>query len=45
MEDVYSQFMDCSSFVLGEEESRTLYEETKRITEYPDIAEFTRLLG
>jgi len=44
-EDVYSKFMDCSSFVLGEEESRTLYEETKRITEYPDIAEFTRLLG
>jgi len=37
--------MECSSFALGEEESRTIYEETKRIMEYSDINEFTHLLG
>ncbi len=44
-EDVYSKFMECSSFVLGEEESRTMYEEVKRITEYSDINEFTNQLA
>jgi len=45
MEDVYSKFMDCSSFALSEEASRTLYEETRRIMEYSDINEFTRLFS
>jgi 2-methylcitrate dehydratase PrpD len=44
-EDVYGKFMDCSSFVLGEEESRTVYEEIKRIIDYPDINEFTNLFA
>jgi 2-methylcitrate dehydratase PrpD len=44
-EDVYSKFMDCSSFVLNEDESRTLYKEIKKITEYSDINQFTQLLG
>jgi 2-methylcitrate dehydratase PrpD len=44
-EDVYRKFVECSGFALGEEESRTVYEEIKRIMEYPDINEFTKLLG
>jgi 2-methylcitrate dehydratase PrpD len=44
-EDVHRKFMDCASFALGEKESRTVYEEAKRIMEYPDINEFTALLG
>jgi 2-methylcitrate dehydratase PrpD len=44
-EDVYRKFMECSSFAMGEEESRTIYEEIKRIIEYSDINEFTDLLG
>ena len=44
-EDVYQKFMECSSFALDETESIALYEEIKRITEYSDINEFTRLLG
>jgi 2-methylcitrate dehydratase PrpD len=44
-EDVYRKFVECSSFALGEEEPRTIYEETKHIMEYSDINEFTDLLG
>jgi 2-methylcitrate dehydratase PrpD len=44
-EDVYRKFMECAGFALGEEESRTVYEEAKRIMEYPDINEFAALLG
>jgi len=44
-EDVHRKFVECSSFALGEDESRTIYEETKRIMEYSDINEFTDLLG
>jgi len=44
-EDVYRKFMECSSFALGEKESRTLYEEARRIIEYSNINEFTGLLG
>jgi 2-methylcitrate dehydratase PrpD len=43
-EDVYHKFVECSSFALGEKESRTVYEEAKRIMEYSDINEFTDLL-
>jgi 2-methylcitrate dehydratase PrpD len=42
-EDVYSKFMECSSFALSEDESRTMYKEIKRISEYSDINEFTNL--
>jgi 2-methylcitrate dehydratase PrpD len=44
-EDIRSKFMDCAGFALGEEESRTVYEEAKRIMEYSDVNEFTSLLG
>jgi 2-methylcitrate dehydratase PrpD len=43
-EDVYHKFVECSSFALGEKESRTVYVEAKRIMEYSDINEFTDLL-
>ena len=43
-DDVYRKFMECAGFTLGEEESRTLYTEARRIAEYSDVNEFTALL-